>query len=53
MTLTLFLELATVKYKNANKQLIYGFIYDGNSDVYPIYHHLQDNHNQNMHDLLP
>ena len=48
--LDLTLDWAKIKYKYANRKLMRDFLYDGNSNVSIICHHLRDVCNQNMHD---
>ena len=42
------LEWATVKRKYANRNHIYDFLFDGNSNVRHICHHFRDIHRRNM-----
>ena len=40
-----------VKYKYANRRSIHDFLSDGNSYIFPIYHHWPHIHNKNVHDF--
>ena len=50
ITLTLTLKWAKVRCKYAKEKLC-DFLFDGNSNVCPIHHHLRDIHSQNVHDF--
>ena len=45
------LEWAKVKCKNANRKSTHDFLYDCNSNIGNINHHLRDVRNKNVHDL--
>ena len=40
-------RMSQCKCKYANHKPIHDFLYDGNSNIFPIFHHLQDIHHQN------
>ena len=46
-----YLEWAKVKCKYTNRKPIHDLLFDGNSNFNPIYHHFQDIHCRNVHDL--
>ena len=51
MTLTLTLKYTKVNRKSVDRKPVNDFVTDGDSNLFNIFHHLQDIHYRYMHDL--